>query len=111
MQSDFFEGFVSFLFQDLLSKILDYIEFRGIRMMDFFRTMDKSGKMVITKAEFKKGLETAEIHVRSSQVNKFFELIDEDGTGHAKYKDFVKVLKPDFITKFAKKRNNHKWDH
>ena len=73
--------------------------------------MDKSGKMVITKAEFRKGLETAEIPVRSSQVNKFFELIDEDGTGHAKYKDFVKVLKPDFITKFAKKRNNHKWDH
>eukprot|EP00795_Rhopilema_esculentum_P006087 gene6087-11472_t len=76
--------------KDLVSRILDYIEFRGIRMMDFFRRMDKSGKMMITKEQFRKGLQTAEIPMSGSQLNKLFSLLDENGTGFARYRDFAK---------------------
>ena len=80
-------------------------------MMDFFRRMDKSGSMVLTKEQFKRGLEVAEIPVVKSQVDKLFALLDEQGTGFAKYRDFAKVLRNEFHGEFAKKRNNYKWDH
>ena len=99
------------LFQDLVSRILDFIEFRGIRMMDFFRAMDKDGKMMITKEQFNKGLEVAEIPASKAQLDRLFSLLDEQGTGFAKYRDFAKVLHDNFHEEFAKKRSNNNWDH
>ena len=80
-------------------------------MMDFFRTMDKSGNMMVTKEQLKRGLEVAEIPAGKRQIDRLFSLLDENGTGFAKYRDFAKVLKDDFHEEFAKKRNNFKWDH
>ena len=67
--------------------------------------------MMITKEEFRKGLQTAEIPMSGSQLNKLFSLLDENGTGFARYRDFAKVLRPDFHGQFAKQRSNFKWDH
>ena len=80
-------------------------------MMDFFRRMDKSGKMMITKEQFKRGLEVAEIPAAKSQIDRLFGLLDEHGTGFAKYRDFAKVLRNEFHGEFAKKRSNFKWEH
>lgn len=73
--------------------------------------MDKNGKMMITKDQFRKGLEVAEIAASKLQINSLFSLLDEQGTGFAKYRDFAKVLTDDFHSEFAKKRRNFKWDH
>ncbi len=94
-----------------MSRILDFIEFRGIRVMDFFRSMDKTGRLMITIEEFKRGLEAAEIPMRSSQVNKLFKLLDVQNTGYAHYRDFVKFLQKDFYRAFAKTRRNNQWNH
>eukprot|EP00794_Sanderia_malayensis_P010079 gene10079-11109_t len=97
--------------KDLISRILDFIEYRGMRVLDFFRTMDKNGRLLITKEEFKKGLRTAAIPMRSCQVDRLFDLLDVEGTGHARYRDFVKFINKDFHATFAKARRNHQWNH
>ena len=80
-------------------------------MMEFFRKMDKNGRMMITKEQFKRGLEVAEIPAIQSQIDRLFALLDDQGTGFARYRDFAKVLREDFHEDFAKKRSNYKWDH
>ena len=91
----------------MISRILDFIEFRGIRVLDFVRLIDRKCKMMVTKSEFKKGLVTCEIPMRSSQVDKLFRLLDAEDKGYAEYKDFVKVIRKDFQAAFTKNRNNH----
>ena len=98
-------------FQDLVSRILDYIELRGIRVVDFFRAMDKTGRLSITKEELIKGLKTAGIPMRMSQLENLFELLDLDGNGFAQYKEFVDIIKRRTHEEFATLRNNYQWNH
>lgn len=97
--------------KDLVSRILDYIELRGMRVLDFFRSMDKTGRLMITKLELTKGLKTAGIPMRRSQVDNLFDLLDVDGNGFAQYREFVDIIKKRTHEEFALTRNNYQWNH
>ncbi|XP_065059908.1 leucine-rich repeat-containing protein 74B-like [Rhopilema esculentum] len=97
--------------KDLISRILDHIELRGIRVVDFFRAMDKTGRLMITKTELIKGLKTAGIPMRRSQVDNLFELFDVDGNGFAQYKEFVEIIRKRTHEEFAATRSNYQWNH
>jgi len=97
--------------KDLVSRIMDYIELRGIRIVDFFRAMDKSGRLMITKGELIKGLETAGIAMRQSQVDNLFKLLDVDGNGFAQYREFFEIIQRRTHEEFATTRNNYQWNH
>lgn len=99
------------LFKDLISRILDYLELRGIRAVDFFRSMDKTGRLMITKGELTKGLKTAGIPMRRSQVDNLFDLIDADGDGLAQYRDFAEIVKQRTHEEFSSTRSNYQWNH
>ena len=90
---------------------MDYIELRGIRTVDFFRSMDKTGRLSITKAEFIKGLKTAGIPMRQSQVDSLFSLLDVDGNGFAQYREFFEIIRRRTHEEFAITRNNYQWNH
>eukprot|EP00794_Sanderia_malayensis_P010080 gene10080-11110_t len=97
--------------KDLVSRILDSVELRGMRIVDFFRAMDKKGRLAITKQEFITGLKTAGIPMRKSQVDELFEVLDVDGDGFARYGEFSKVIKKRTHEEFSKTRSNYQWNH
>ena len=80
-------------------------------MLDFFRSMDKTGRLMITKLELTKGLKTAGIPMRRSQVDNLFDLLDVDGNGFAQYREFVDIIKKRTHEEFALTRNNYQWNH
>lgn len=94
-----------------MSRILDFVELRGMRLVDFFRAMDKTARLSISKEELIAGLKVADIPMRKSQVDKLFELLDVDGNGYAQYSEFVKVIKKRTQEEFSKTRNNYQWNH
>ena len=86
--------------------MLDYIELRGMRILDFFRQMDKSGKLLLRKKDFIDGLRKAGIPLRMSQVDNIFDILDRNNDGLAHYREFVKLLQQQTYNEFATTRSN-----
>ena len=82
-----------------------------MRIVDFFHSMDKTGRRMITKEEFIKGLETAGIPMRQSQVDNLFTLLDVDGNGFAHFREFFEIIRRRTHEEFATTRNNYQWNH
>ena len=82
-----------------------------MRIVDFFRSMDKTGRLMITKAELVKGLQTAGIPFRQSHVDNLFNVLDVDGNGLAHFREFFEIIQKRTHEEFATTRNNYQWNH
>ncbi|KAK3731414.1 hypothetical protein QZH41_003596 [Actinostola sp. cb2023] len=70
---------------DVLNLLLEYIELRGLRMVDFFRQLDKDGSRKISRSEFMAGVKKAGIPMTRKQLQKLVNILDVNNDGEIDY--------------------------
>ncbi|XP_031561538.1 leucine-rich repeat-containing protein 74B-like [Actinia tenebrosa] len=94
---------------DVLNLLLEYIELRGLRMVDFFRQLDKDGSRKLTRAEFMTGVRKAGIPMTRRQLKKLVNILDVDNDGGINYSEMV-AIKGDDVFEIYHKKNLKKDD-
>ncbi|XP_013790907.1 calcyphosin-like protein [Limulus polyphemus] len=61
-----------------------------------FRIMDDSGDKKLDLEEFSKGLRDFQISLEKHEIEKLFNDIDKDGSGHLNFDEFLKALRVTF---------------
>ena len=100
---------MSFLLQDVLNLLLEYIELRGLRVVDFFRQLDKDNSKKISRAEFMNGVKKAGIPMTRKQLKKLVRILDTDNDGNIDYGEMI-AIKTDEVFDFYHKKKVYKKD-
>ena len=98
------------LLQDVLNLLLEYIELRGLRVVDFFRQLDKDNSKKITRAEFMNGVKKTGIPMTRRQLKKLVRILDTDNDGNIDYGEMVAIKKDDVFDFYHKKKTYKKDD-
>lgn len=106
-KTDFFSFALS---QDVLNLLLEYIELRGLRVVDFFRQLDKDNSKKITRAEFMNGVKKTGIPMTRKQLKKLVRILDTDNDGNIDYGEMVAIKKDDVFDFYHKKKTYKKDD-
>ena len=96
--------------QDVLNLLLEYIELRGLRVVDFFRQLDKGSSKKISRAEFMVGVKKAGIPITRRQLKKLVNILDMDGDGNIDYSEMVAIKSNEVYDVYHKKKNLKKDD-
>lgn len=96
--------------QDVLNLLLEYIELRGLRVVDFFRQLDKDNSKKITRAEFMNGVKKAGIPMTRKQLKKLVRILDTDNDGNIDYGEMVAIKKDEVFDLYHKKKTYKKDD-
>ncbi|XP_032226703.1 leucine-rich repeat-containing protein 74A [Nematostella vectensis] len=88
---------------DVLNLLLEYIELRGLRMVDFFRQLDKDNSKKITRAEFMAGVKKTGIPMTRRQLKKLVNILDVDNDGNIDYSEIVAIKSDDVFDVYHKK--------
>ncbi|KAH3848178.1 leucine-rich repeat-containing protein 74B-like [Dreissena polymorpha] len=70
-------------------KLKKHIRSSGYRLIDLFKDFDKDGSNTITKEEFTRGLQLAEVKITPSEINQLIGLLDLNGDGMVDYSELV----------------------
>ncbi|XP_068741585.1 leucine-rich repeat-containing protein 74B-like [Montipora capricornis] len=95
---------------DVLNLLLQYIELRGLRVVDFFRQLDKDNNKKISKEEFIKGVKKIGIPMTRKQLKKLTRILDTDNDGFIDYREMVAIKKDDVFDFYHKKKMYKKDD-
>ncbi|XP_073244813.1 uncharacterized protein [Porites lutea] len=95
---------------DVLNLLLEYIELRGLRVVDFFRQLDKDNSKKITRAEFMNGVKKTGIPMTRKQLKKLVRILDTDNDGNIDYGEMVAIKKDDVFDFYHKKKTYKKDD-
>lgn len=96
--------------QDVLNLLLEYIELRGLRVVDFFRQLDKDNSKKITRAEFMNGVKKTGIPMTRRQLKKLVRILDTDNDGNIDYGEMVAIKKDDVFDFYHQKKTYKKDD-
>lgn len=94
---------------DVLNLLLEYIELRGLRVVDFFRQLDKDNSKKISRAEFMNGVKKAGIPMTRKQLKKLVRILDTDNDGNIDYGEMI-AIKTDEVFDFYHKKKVYKKD-
>ncbi|CAH3038932.1 unnamed protein product [Pocillopora meandrina] len=94
---------------DVLNLLLEYIELRGLRVVDFFRQLDKDNSKKISRAEFMNGVKKAGIPMTRKQLKKLVRILDTDNDGNIDYGEMI-AIKKDEVFDFYHKKKTYKKD-
>ena len=83
--------------------LLEYIELRGLRVVDFFRQLNKDNSKKLTKAEFMAGVKKAGIPMTQRQLRKLVTILDADNDGTIDYSEMVAIKSDDVFDFYHKK--------
>ncbi|ELU14920.1 hypothetical protein CAPTEDRAFT_163530 [Capitella teleta] len=76
-----------------MTKLTNYIEKNNLRLVDFFRTLDKDGSMGVTREEFSQGLawirKESGIKMTDDEINLLLDELDKDNDGEINYSELV----------------------
>uniref|UniRef100_A0A7M4EBU3 Leucine rich repeat containing 74A n=1 Tax=Crocodylus porosus TaxID=8502 RepID=A0A7M4EBU3_CROPO len=79
---------------DPMKLIQNYLNERKLRLLDFFRTMDKDGSMKIPVAEFRKAMmQQSSILLDRAQIRELVQKLDGNRTGVVDYRGLVDTHK------------------
>jgi hypothetical protein len=67
-------------------KLKNYIEKNNLKLIDFFNKFDKDGSMIITKQEFRVGLDEIKINLTESELDVLIKALDENDDGEINYR-------------------------
>ncbi|XP_042194083.1 uncharacterized protein LOC121849693 [Callorhinchus milii] len=73
--------------------IQDFLEKRKLRLLDFFKNMDKEGNMKVSVSDFRKALQRYQIPLDRVQIEELFSKIDKDNVGQVDYRNLVDTRK------------------
>jgi len=96
--------YINFVFQDVLNLLLEYIELRGLRVVDFFRQLDKDNSKKISRAEFMNGVKKAGIPMTRKQLKKLVRVLDTDNDGTIDYGEMIAIKRDDVFDFYHKKK-------
>ena len=89
---------------------MEYIELRGLRVVDFFRQLDKNNSKRVSKAEFISGVKKMGIPMTRKQLKKLIRILDTDNDGMIEYREMVAIKKDDVFDFYHKKKTFKKDD-
>lgn len=89
---------------DVLNLLLEYIELRGLRVVDFFRQLDKNNSKKVSKAEFISGVKKMGIPMTRKQLKKLIRILDTDNDGMIEYREMVAIKKDEVFDFYHKKK-------
>ncbi|PAA66046.1 hypothetical protein BOX15_Mlig009974g1, partial [Macrostomum lignano] len=72
-----------------MMKLRNFVEKRGMKMIDFFNTFDKDRSMSVTREEFLEGLEESGLNLTDEEVEWLINDLDKDGDGEINYSEMV----------------------
>ena len=84
--------------------LLEYIELRGLRVVDFFRQLDKDNSKKISRAEFMNGVKKAGIPMTRKQLKKLVRVLDTDNDGTIDYGEMIAIKRDDVFDFYHKKK-------
>ena len=84
--------------------LLEYIELRGLRVVDFFRQLDKDNSKKVSRAEFMVGAKKAGIPITRRQLQKLVNILDVDGDGNIDYSEMVAIKSNEVYDVYHKKK-------
>ncbi|XP_050406291.1 leucine-rich repeat-containing protein 74A [Patella vulgata] len=82
----------SWMSKNPMSILKKYIVESGYRLIDLFKDFDKDGNMFITRDEFTKGLQAANINMTETQIQELVQQLDKDKNGKI---DFAELIEGD----------------
>ncbi|XP_075699906.1 uncharacterized protein LOC142664626 [Rhinoderma darwinii] len=74
---------------DPMRVIQDFLDERKLRLLDFFKNMDKDGSMSVPVSDFCRYLAAAGLHLDAAQMDSLVQRLDKDQTGTIDYRDLV----------------------
>ncbi|XP_066428492.1 leucine-rich repeat-containing protein 74A [Eleutherodactylus coqui] len=74
---------------DPMKVIQDFLDEHKLRLLDFFKNMDKDGSMSIPVSEFCRYMAAAGMALDASQMDSLVQRLDKDQTGTIDYRDLV----------------------
>ena len=83
----------------LLSALRRHIRRRALTIPSLFAMWDKTRDGLLTKRNLKNGLLNLGIETTTEEINRFFDYLDDEGTGRITLKRFMRVLK--YKTRFG----------
>ena len=89
---------------------MEYIELKGLRVVDLFRQLDKDNSKKVSRAEFMVGAKKAGIPVTRRQLQKLVNILDVDGDGNIDYSEMVAIKKNEVFDVYHKKKTLKKDD-
>ncbi|XP_041429859.1 leucine-rich repeat-containing protein 74A [Xenopus laevis] len=75
--------------KDPMKVIQNYLNERKLRMLDFFKNMDKDSTMRIPVSEFRRHITLAGLPLNGAQLDALVQTLDKDETGFVDYRDLV----------------------
>ncbi|KAJ8008807.1 hypothetical protein DPEC_G00082260 [Dallia pectoralis] len=71
---------------DPMKIIQDYLDEQKLRVLDFFRNIDKDGTMSVSVADFSKTLQQSNIPLKRRQIEELIQRLDRERTGMIDYR-------------------------
>ena len=83
---------------------------QGLRVVDFFRQLDKNNSKKVSKAEFISGVKKMGIPMTRKQLKKLIRILDTDNDGMIEYREMVAIKKDEVFDFYHKKKTFKKDD-
>ncbi|XP_067942893.1 leucine-rich repeat-containing protein 74A-like [Watersipora subatra] len=77
------------LLKNPITKIKDFMTENGLRLIDFFKQLDKDNSNSLSYDELKRGCEKYNIELSDTDIMKTFKLLDTDKSGDIDFQELV----------------------
>ncbi|OAF69709.1 Ribonuclease/angiogenin inhibitor 1 [Intoshia linei] len=76
-----------------LMVLLEYVRLSGLRLLDFFSSLDKDGSKSLTTEEFTEGIKSIDIPLSQVGISRLIKKLDVDGDGEVDYSELLEGQK------------------
>ena len=91
--------------------MLEYIELRGLRIIDFFKLLDRDNDNSVTHDEIAAGLKKTGIPMTNDEIQRLIMLLDKDNDGAFGYKEFLAIRRRNVFSSFHSRKKKVKHDN
>ncbi|KAK7103915.1 leucine-rich repeat-containing protein 74A-like isoform X2 [Littorina saxatilis] len=75
--------------RDPMTKLKEWVEQAGYRLIDLLRHFDKDQSMSISREEFVNGIKSARIEITDDQIDILLDRLDTDGDGEIDFSELI----------------------
>ncbi|XP_064624186.1 leucine-rich repeat-containing protein 74A-like [Lineus longissimus] len=77
------------IMDDPMTKVRNYCDKAGLRLIDLFKQFDKDQSMSLTREEIRKGIKVKKIKMSKKEIDALLDQLDTDGDGEIDYAELV----------------------
>ncbi|XP_075139515.1 leucine-rich repeat-containing protein 74A [Leptodactylus fuscus] len=96
---------------DPMRVIQDFLDERKLRLLDFFKNMDKDGSMSVQVSDFCRYMAVAGLPLDAAQMDSLVQRLDKDQTGTIDYRDLVDSRKKMVKEQRKQQRRRERREH